>query len=383
MNSSNVEDEKSKEKSTGKRASWRTNLLLAAVVTIVMIALFELGLRIADYNPMAQEPPQSIVELRMQTPHSERIIDVSLLDPQDPQSRVRIDSRSYIMPSFQYDSPDVTIAFLGGSTTECKAVKESLRFPALVSDLLGDQGFKVNTLNSSRGGNTLHDSINVLLNHVVYDRPDIVVVMNVANDVGVLAQLGGDYQMRSRRVLQFRDALDWLKSAASQNVHLAGVARQALVVLRGRTGKAEPRDLVDREQRTDPEFAVTVPHSPYERRLRTFVGVARGLGITPVLMTQPLSGASNELTPEWADRGSQAIFNDIVRQVGAEEQVLVIDLVQYLNDDVPEWEQPTRVFYDGIHVTDYGSEMYAKHIAERLLPLVRQQRALQQASGMH
>jgi lysophospholipase L1-like esterase len=244
-----------------------------------------------------------------------------------------------------------------------------------VSELFGAQKLKVNTLNAGRGGNTLHDSINVLLNHVVQDRPDVVVVMNVANDVGVLAQFGGNYAVRSRRAIMLRDVVDWFKSTASQHLHLAGVARQSMIVLRGKAGhagKAEPGELIDRQQRMDSAFAATLPRQVYEQRLRVFIGVARGLGITPVLMTEPFSGSLNQLTPHWADLGSQDLFNEIVRKIGEQEEVLVIDLVQHVRDNVENWNQPMKVFYDGIHVTDYGSDIYARHIAERLAPLVQQ-----------
>ena len=368
---------------TRKRRVWLTDVLLLVAVTIAMLALFELGLRITEYNPLANQPPKTIVDLSMHTPNSDRMIDVSLLDPQHPRSRLRIDSRSYILPSLHHGTPDATIAFLGGSTTECSAVKEALRFPALVSEVLGAKELNVKTLNAGHSGNTLHDSINILLNHVVYDRPDIVVVMNVANDVGILGRRTADYHVRSGRQLTFSDVIDWFKWTASQHLNLAGVARQSLIVLRGRTTKAYPGDLMGRERRTDPAFADTLPSHLYEQRLRVFVGVARGLGIIPVLMTEPLSDIRNELTPDWADMGGVARFNEIVRRVGEEEQVPVIDLVGYLSNNVPGWAQPMKVFYDGIHVTDYGSEVYARHIAERLEPLLRQVIAQRHDSNLH
>src|SRR5437867_8610086 len=89
---------------------------------------------------------------------------------------------------------DATVAFLGGSTTECVAVQEDLRFPALVSVLLAQQGLKVNTLNAGRSGNALHDALNNLLNHVINDHPDFVVLMHVSNDIGYLRAGDKDFQ---------------------------------------------------------------------------------------------------------------------------------------------------------------------------------------------
>ena len=49
---------------------------------------------------------------------------------------LRVDRQGFIMPSKIHDHPDLTIAFLGGSTTECIYVDEDNRFPYLVGRLL-------------------------------------------------------------------------------------------------------------------------------------------------------------------------------------------------------------------------------------------------------
>jgi lysophospholipase L1-like esterase len=89
-------------------------------------------------------------------------------------------------------------------------------------------------------------------------------------------------------------------------------------------------------------------------------------------MTEPFSGSTNSLTPDWIDRTAQDRFNTVIRAVGKEEGIPVIDLVHHLQKRVPEWNKPMEIFYDAIHVTDKGSQVYAQHIAERLVPLIRQ-----------
>jgi hypothetical protein len=71
-------------------------------------------------------------------------------------------------------------------------------------------------------------------------------------------------------------------------------------------------------------------------------------------------------TPDWVDPLNQEVFNYIVRKVGVEEDTVVIDLVRHLIEDIPDWNQPMKIFYDGVHVNDRGSEVYAGYIAERL-----------------
>ena len=67
---------------------------------------------------------------------------------------IRVDRQGFIMPSKVHDRPDLTIVFLGGSTTECIYVDEDDRFPYLVGRLLERQThLKVNSYNAARSGN--------------------------------------------------------------------------------------------------------------------------------------------------------------------------------------------------------------------------------------
>ncbi len=107
-----------------------------------------------------------------------------------------------------------------------------------------------------------------------------------------------------------------------------------------------------------------------ERPLRAYVHVARAFGIEPVLMTQPLASVRTPLTPDWADPVNQEIFNHEIRRVAAGEGVVLIDLVRYLFDHVAGWDQPMKILYDGLHVNNFGSRVYAEHISERLAETV-------------
>jgi hypothetical protein len=91
---------------------------------------------------------------------------------------LRVDRQGFIMPSKIHDHPDLTLAFLGGSTTECTYVDEDNRFPYLVGRLLErETHLKVNSYNAGRSGNNTLHCLNILLNKVVNLKPDIVVLM--------------------------------------------------------------------------------------------------------------------------------------------------------------------------------------------------------------
>ncbi len=349
------------------------NCTLGLGALLLTLGLCEVVLRFAWHNPYRQDSSEYYLWLRVHQSGRDYRIKRDQIDKEYPQVPLRTDERCYVRPSFQYPQPDATIAFLGGSTTECAAVREELRFPALVSTLLEKEGLRVNTLNAARSGTTLNDCVNVLYNHVAADSPDIVVVMEAANDGGVLAH-DGDYRSRGAKPLVRRDVMDWLKVNVSRRISLLALCRSALV--RGE----QPGAMQNRAERLDPEVAKKIPARMYQQRLRVFIEVCRSFQFQPVLMTQAFSGTANSLTPEWAEMGTQDRFNQYIREAGLGNNVPVIDLVRYLQNDIADWHRDGYIFFDGIHVTDEGSRVYAKHIAEQLRPLVQEVIARRRAS---
>lgn len=339
----------------GKRA------FLIALSFLVSAAFCEGVLRLVWTNPYRSEVPEQVIQLRMQHALRTLPVDRSQVYPDSPTALLRTDERAYILPSHQFEKPDVTIAFLGGSTTESAAVDEALRFPALVSTLLQERGLRANTLNAGYSGNTTQDAINLLLNHVVEDRPDVVVLMEAANDIGVFWQ-DQSYASRGGEPLRARTAARWAMQAASARLSLFGALRSYLTLA--------PVEMTGEGSAFRERKQVKVSPEAYGRRLRAFVRMARAFDIQPVLMTQPAVGMRTALTPDWIDTGSQSTFNDEMRKVAAEEVVVLIDLARYLAENVADWEVPLKVFYDGVHVNDEGSRIYAAHISERLLDTV-------------
>lgn len=201
-----------------------STILLAILGSLV---ISEVVLRFLWHNPYRFELPDHVLNIRMHHPNTNQIFSRNLVNPDQPYGQLRTDNRSYIIPAFQFKDPDATIAFLGGSTTECSAVQEYLRFPALVSKLLADHELKVNTLNVARSGNTLHDSINVFFNHVVQDRPDFAILMHASNDIGVLAT-EGDYRSRIGKPVTAEDLSKWVLQMISTRLYLGALLRQGL-----------------------------------------------------------------------------------------------------------------------------------------------------------
>ncbi len=326
--------------------------LLVLISLTVSALLCESLLRMVWDNPFRPVEHEPVIRLAIQLPQQDVPLDRSALDPDSPLVWMRVDERGYIRPSRRFVDPDATIVFLGGSTTECAAVDEELRFPVLVSRLFEERhGLRINALNAGRSGNTAHDSLNVLLNHVVADRPEVVIMMHAINDIGTLARRES---YRLAESIDVRTPLLWLIRQASSHSSLFAALRMWL-----RLRQLEPRafELAQHGEIASEEFVA---------RLRAYIRVARAFGIEPVLMTQPVAGVRTPLTPDWTDPFNQEIFNQEIRRVVAEEDAVLIDLERYLFEHVEGWDEPMRVFYDGVHVTNSGSQIYAEHIVARL-----------------
>jgi hypothetical protein len=323
---------------------------------LVSLLLAECVLRVAWRNPYRGEGTDWVLLMRMAHPDKNMPVDRSAVDPKHPIVWMRTDDRGYLLPSRRFADPDATIAFLGGSTTECSAVSGEDRFPALVSKRLEQRGLRVNTLNAGRSGNTTHDAVNLLFNHVVQDGPGVAVLMEAANDFGVLAQ-DPSYRTRSDLPMTIDVPMRWLAQSLSSRSSVVGALRYWSTI-------QPPKPRAESKR---PGRELQVSPAPFEQSLRSFVGICRAFGIVPVLMTQPFAPTRTRLTPSWTSAQSQLRFNDSIRAVAASEGVVLIDLAKHVEQDVPDWERPMNVFYDGIHVTDHGSHLYAEYITARLL----------------
>lgn len=327
------------------------NVVLGIGVVVAALVMWEIGLRLIWHNPYRTEAPDHILKLRIHHPRTDHIIDRSLIVAGDDPARFRTDARSYILPSFQYENPDATIAFLGGSTTASTGVHEDMRFPALVSTLLGEQGLRVNTLNTGRASGTAHDSLNVLLNHVVRDEPDVIIMMHGGTD-GRLLLGSGSYHERMGSTVSMTDMARWSLQMLSSESYIAGLVRRNL----SRGSRRATRGFAKKGK----ERNESLPVEQFEARLRVFVAMAQAFGSVPVLVTEPRA----------REQGGQARINEIVRKVARDEGILLIDLALHV-EMLPSWDELGVVFYDGVHANDAGSRIYAEYVTEHLLPLLR------------
>lgn len=334
--------------------SWIKGFLLSCLVAVAALVVAEILLNFFWSNPYENTAPSKVVELRMHSPNVSRKLNLSSLG-KDIEVVFRVDNDRFIFPSNQHESPSKTIMFVGGSTTECSAVSESLRFPHYVSTLFKEDGQDINTINLGRSGNTLHDTINIFFNYAHLYRPDYLVIMHATNDGGVL-EFDPDYSSRMAHEVLLKDVAKWFLQAASR-LQIGGLLREALSNMRNRATQVAPQGRV-----ADLTDSAPVDYQAFKARLEVMVTMARSFDVEPVLMTQPLSSERNVLTPSWSGYNRQQVLNGVIRDVAKAQSVFLIDLSAHMLSQAGFLDDPTSYLYDGMHVTDLGSIEYARAI---------------------
>jgi lysophospholipase L1-like esterase len=364
-------------------------LLLVVICALAFVTEKVLVLRLHGhgYNPGTRR----YIRLKEIDPHFCEVLRPTAINLRnlegviDKDYLLRSDENGFIMPSKIHSHPDLSVVFLGGSTTECMKVGEDLRFPYLAGRLLENKlHLKVNSYNGGKAGNDSLHSINALLNKVVPLKPDIVVMMHNVNDLttllydktywtdntyrGTLISRPTNFSTamkdlgESFRIL--RDiTIPNLARALKQLPHLVNVGRQPdeFSYIRGKTIKVDAPFLVR-------EFTMN---------LQTFIDLCRVRHIEPVLMTManrlkehPDQFIIDRLKKVSALGISYAeykktfdLFNQTIRDLGAANGVLVIDLARA----VP---QEKAYIYDVVHLNETGSQLAAALISKGLEPLV-------------
>jgi len=305
------------------------------------------------------------------------------------------DADGYIMPSRVHDKAELTIVFLGGSTTESMYVAPEQRFPYRVGRLLEQRlGMPVNSFNGGRSGNNAMHVNAIMLGKVVPMHPDYVVFMTDINDLAALSRFGtywsndGDFALLRRE----RTGLEWGFRLIRDSLIPATYRAY-------RTALLEIRSVLSRGPVAAPAGspAASPPiadHSQWERwgaaygsAVQEFVDTARAWQLRPVLMTEVLLPPGGWRKPGEAQGGdylaadklersgfSSSSFNDaheyfngIVRGIAQRSSVGLIDLMAqgpWTNNEA----------YDGLHFTDAGSERAAEIIADALAAMYKADR---------
>lgn len=301
--------------------------------------------------------------------------------------RLEVDAHGFIKPTAVHAHPQVTVVFLGGSTTECLYMAETERFPYQAGRRL-EQALQipVNSLNAGRAGNNSLHSLNILLNKIVPLRPEIVVMMHNINDLIILLyeetywnQNPYKAPILTRQTTLGQSLGELLGLMRDQAVpHLARALTAAWPQWGGETPTREFTRTGDGRLEIHPARLLRA----FRANLQLFVDLCHLYGLTPVLMTQAsrftavpddfIAGlmrrqeeAYGIAYPDW--QRLFAGFNAEIRAVGQANGIVVIDLVAAI--------PPEPVYlYDAVHLTARGASLASEIIYRDLAALLRPQK---------
>lgn len=350
-----------------------TILLVFLFVVILFFVELILGFKIEDHwgkDLIRNERSINLVEYSPMInttifPTDEYCKDVDAKNLVQQNYKFRTDSNGYIMPSKIHSDPDLTIAFLGGSTTECLFVQEENRFPNLSVRLIEKQIHqKINSLNAGVSGMGSMNATNILVNKLLPEKPDYVILMSNINDFSILLYTGAYWNTSNRTLIKEKEQISFLKASKEIAEAIVPNTYTSIKNLVAPQNTDEWAKYRNKSKRLDSEKIC----ESYKRSLTAFVTICKNWNIKPVLMTQahrfpaerPKSAQFKLTGINYLDFiTTYSRMNDIIREIASENNVLLIDLEKKIPKD-------TLHIYDMVHLNDTGSILASKTIADVL-----------------
>jgi hypothetical protein len=284
-------------------------------------------------------------------------------------------------PSRDFDRR-LTVLTIGGSTTESLFLSDGKTWTDGLARRLATVAPDVWVNNAGLDGQSTYGHLVLLDSMVVKLRPKIALFLVGTNDIALDRANTHDGSLTATR-----SGLDRVRAAVLAHSAVASLGQnlyRAFDTHKRGFGHSEldlrtaPHLVLD-----DSVVAKTLEKQgsylrAYRERLARIVQVCRANQIEPIFVTQPaLFGESVDpvtgvdlRTVQVNGRGNGAAewkllerYNDVTRETGADEDVLVIDLAR----DMPK---DSRLFYDFLHFTNEGSVVVADIVFRHLCPHV-------------
>jgi lysophospholipase L1-like esterase len=277
---------------------------------------------------------------------------------------------------------EIRVFTVGGSTMECIALDDSGDLSRLLQDSLdaAHPEAAVRVYNTGKSGDRTYDHLAMVGQRLAHLDPDVVVVFAGINDL-MAGLFQVDYLHLEPTTLTRRDALTLLagesqlyrRARAAARRFRRRSAREIQETIEFETNYAEKAALqrsfgaADGPPRVDLES--------YATNLRSILAISRAAGARVVLMTQASTwnSAIDPAAKEWhwmrlrlngtfaEDDMDAALerYNDVMRELAAEEGVELVDLGASLPKSL-------EFFYDDVHFNDAGAAAAAAAVFAQL-----------------
>lgn len=278
----------------------------------------------------------------------------------------------------------LSIITVGGSTTECHFLNDQHTWPYWLGQKLADSLNNVWLNNAGMDGHSTYGHLIMLNDHIKKLRPSVVLFLTGINDVETASPSFHDnlstrgawsdfkhYLFENSEVLNLLLNLSrgWRAQQFNNTTH-------SMLVLK------KDHQLIIPDTVINKRLADQKPYlDAYRSRLLQLADTCIANRILPVFVTQPnqfgagkdsLTGVDLELFALEPDLNGKLIwnileaYNDVVRDLGREKQIPVIDLAHLL-------PKSSVYFYDASHFTNTGAEKVASLLAADLLPVLEKQ----------
>ena len=361
-----------------KKGRWRRRVIYGVYLVVATLVLMEVALRI--YNPFHFRLKGDKILL----PINERETIVNRINPKlDPVIINTRNSLGFRGPEARTGRAQVlTVITIGGSTTECHFLSDSLTWSYLLGRKIADSVPGVWLNNAGLDGQSTFGHIVMLNDYVKKLHPTVVVFLTGINDV---ESSGPSFHDK----LYQRGAYPDLKHFIFNN---SEVLNLGLNLWRGWRAKRfnnttngmmvldSVRRLAVADSVAQARVGAQGPYlEGYRTRLNALADTCLAWHIVPVFMTQPdqfgygrdpVTGADLAAFPVDSSVNGALLwamlerYNDVVRRMCADRGLPMIDLARLMPKN-------SLYFYDMSHFTNAGAEEVAGLLAPPMIRILR------------
>jgi lysophospholipase L1-like esterase len=361
------------------------NLLVLLISLVLVLCFCELVLRV--YNPLGFRIKGNKIILPINK--KEIIHHEHGLGKLDKVVIVQRNSLGFRGPEPPADfARSLTIATVGGSTTECLDLAEDKTWPHDLGVRLKPNFKHLWIDNAGLSGNSTFGHYILMQDYLVKLQPKVVLFLVGINDVGLKSERDFDERIHE---INFRSLERFLASAAvhselataALNLYRFYFPKSVMINNQNDPQETDLRKLLPFSVSHEEQDAIIKDHqdhylSAYKNRLEKLIAICQEHNIIPVLLTQPVLYGNSVDPTTGVNLGHKFVakdmdgatgwqvlelYNDVTRHVGRDRGVLVIDLAREMPKD-------SRYYYDLMHYTNPGAEKVADLIAAQLTPLL-------------
>ncbi len=363
-------------------------LILKKFVSIIfglLIGLIICEIALHIYNPF----PFAISKGKMVLPSNQKITyHNTWINSLDSNIYYSKNSLGFRGPEPSNDvSKLLSLICIGGSTTECKFISDSLTWPYQLSLQLKDSLPNIWVNNAGIDGHSTFGHLLLLHEYIARLRPKYVAILIGINDVETNAPL--QFDLMNEKKINFTSTKSFLKSAANKTI--LGATLFQLYAVRGAYKKGLIHKQVNFETLGDTTFSTLYKEgilakqndylAEYKKRIIAMLAICKQSNVTPILLTQPslfgnytdsatMIQMGNKIIPNTLPITNANLMQQVLNKYNAivksfESEVKVIDLAALMPKN-------SLYYYDFIHFTNTGCLKVAQILNSQMLPILKE-----------